>query len=476
MKNDEEYETAERPVEDQTIEAGGARGRVDMLRPPGAGFATQHAPVTLRFRDAQLERAYLQGEYSRTRAWILGSLVFGLTMTLLFYPLDGMFIAPDALAGVHAIRLFVMAVMPLIGILGVLTIRQAAVAIPLLSICTAIYGLAWTAVAVLAGTIGEPYVAFGVTQTILFAYACLGLPFRWSATVVALTLAPIIVLSAAARPVLRGLLEDHGLLVTIALISTYGAFRHEWGSRERFLTQHRFEAEYTRRLAIQYEQNEWLRIIAGFTRHELKNAMAGIGSSLELLERTSLPDRGFEYLRRAKTSLQFMRNVLQQVANATSLDGALQLQEVEEVDLSRLVAGRAEDFRRDGGGIRYEVIVAYGVRVRGNPDSLVQMLDKLMNNAVEHSEPGGVIHVTLDTTPGYARLEVTDHGEPLPQDLEAIFRPFVSVRRPDREGNLGLGLYVAKVIAGRHGGTITAEPTADRPGARFIVALPLLKQ
>jgi signal transduction histidine kinase len=57
-----------------------------------------------------------------------------------------------------------------------------------------------------------------------------------------------------------------------------------------------------------------------------------------------------------------------------------------------------------------------------------------------------------------------------------MFRPFVSIRRPDREGNLGLGLYVAKLIAGRHGGTISAEPTADRPGARFIVALPLLGQ
>ena len=471
MKNDEEYESVGSSVEDLAI-AEGARGRVGIVPPPVADVATQHASVTLRFRDAQLERTYLQGEYSRIRRWSLGSLVLGLAMTPFFYPLDAMFIAPGSFATVHAIRLLVTAV-PLIGILGVLTIPHAPVAIPLMSICMAIYGLAWTAIGVLAGTIGEPYVALGVTQTILFTYMCLGLPFRWSATVVALTLAPIIAVSAT-----RGLSSEDfwvttASLATVALISSYGAFRHERGSRERFLTQHRFEAEYTRRLAIQYEQNEWLRIIAGFTRHELKNAMAGIGSSLELLERSGLSDGGPEYLRRAKFSLQFMRNVLQQVANATSLDGALQLQEVEEVDISRLVAGRAEDFRRDGGDIHYEVNVAEGVRVRGNPDSLVQMLDKLMNNAVERSEPGGVIHVALDTTPGYARLTVANHGEPLPSDVEAIFRPFVSLGRPGRDGSLGLGLYVAKVIAVRHGGTIKAEPTADRPGARFTVALPL---
>lgn len=474
MTKHEGNEAATRGAEDRAIKAEGARGRIGIVPPAGADFATQHAPVTLRFRDAELEHAYLQGEYIRVRVWILGSLAIGLAMTLLFYPLDSMFIPREFLSTVQAIRFFVMAVMPVIGILGVLAISQATVAIPFLAACAAIYGLAWTAICVIAGTSHEPYVAFGVTQTILFTYVCLGLPFRWSAAVVALTLAPILSFSAAHGLASEDFWRTTTSLATIGLIATYGAFRHEWGARERFLAQHRFEAEYTRRLAIQSEQNGWLRIIASFTRHELKNAMAGIGSSLELLEHTGLHDRGSEYLRRAKFSLQLMRNVLQQVANATSLEGALQLQEVEEVDLSRLVAGRAEDFRRDAGNFHYEVKVADGIRVRGNPDSLVQMLDKLMNNAIEHSEPAGRIQVALDTTPGCARLTVTDHGEPLPQDIEAIFRPFVSIRRPDREGNLGLGLYVAKVIAGRHGGTISAESTTDRPGARFIVSLPLL--
>ena len=212
MTKHEGNESAARGVEDAAIEADGARGRIGIVARTAADFAAQHAAVTLRFRDAQLEYAYLQGEYRRVRAWILGSLAFGLTMTLLFYPLDRMFIPRDALATVHAIRLFVMAVMCLIGILGVLAISQASVAIPFLAVCTAIYGLAWTAIGIIAGTIDEPYLAFGVTQTILFAYVCLGLPFRWSAAVVALTLAPILVFSAAHGLVVRGFLEDHDVL------------------------------------------------------------------------------------------------------------------------------------------------------------------------------------------------------------------------------------------------------------------------
>ena len=42
------------------------------------------------------------------------------------------------------------------------------------------------------------------------------------------------------------------------------------------------------------------------------------------------------------------------------------------------------------------------------------------------------------------------------------------------EGNLGLDLYIAQTIARSHGGSIRAEPTSDRPGATFVVDLPLL--
>jgi len=125
MKNDEEYESVGSSVEHLAI-AEGAHGRVGIVPPPVADFATQHGLVTLRFRDPQLERTYLQGEYSRIRRWSLGSLVLGLAITPFFYPLDSMFIAPSSIAAVHAIRLLVMAV-SLIGILGVLTIPQAPV-------------------------------------------------------------------------------------------------------------------------------------------------------------------------------------------------------------------------------------------------------------------------------------------------------------------------------------------------------------
>jgi len=436
--------------------------------------ALQHDPVMLRFRDATLERTYLQGEYDRNRRWILGSLALGFAIVLLFYPLDRLFIPAEALNRVHAVRISVLAGAPLLGLVGLLVIHRAAIAIPFLFTCVAMAGLAWSAIRGLSGASAEPYVAFGAAQTVLFAYICMGLPFRWSASAVAITLAPIFVLSAEQGIGSSDFWYTAASLTTIALIASYGAFRQEWASRERFLAQDRFEAEYMRRLAMEHERSEWLSVIAGFTRHELKNAMAGIGSSLELLERLSLSASGAAYVDRAKRSLQLMRTILTQVANATSLESALELQELEKIDLSRLVAGRGDDLRRADEAHRCEFVVKDGVHVLGNADSLLQMLDKLLNNALEHSGHHDLIRVSLEASNDRALLTVLNHGEPLPADIDSLFRPFVSAGPATREGNLGLGLYVAQTIARRHGGTIHAAPPADRPGAVFVVDLPLL--
>lgn len=353
-------------------------------------------------------------------------------------------------------------------------IRRAAIAIPYLFACTLFAALGWTLIRAVSGPSAEPYIAFGVAQTALFIYACMGLPFRWSAPAVALTLLPIIALSTG-----RGLDSNDfwyttASLVTVALIASFGALRHEWASRERFLAQRRFEAEYARRLETERERSEWLSLIAGFTRHELKNAMAGVGSSLQLLERLGLPAAGSEYVERARRSLQFMRNILTRVGAATSLESALKRQELEDVDLSRLVSGRVDDFRFEHPDRRCKSVVAEGLRVRGNADSLLQMLDKLLNNAVEHSGPDDPIRVTLRASEDRAWVTVTNHGDALPAEADTLFRPFVSAAPSPEEGNLGLGLYVAQTIARSHGGSIRAEPTSDRPGATFVVDLPLL--
>jgi signal transduction histidine kinase len=430
---------------------------------------------TLRFPDRDMESSYRRSEFASHRRGVIGSLFVGLAITLLFYPLDEQFVAPGLLPLMHELRLLLLAPLPVLGIAGLVLIDSTTVATSVTFVLLTVYGLAWTAILAVVGPASEPYLALGVANTLLFAYICLALPFRLASTAVAAMVLPFLALSAWQGLEERYFWYSAASLFTVWLVTGYGSLRYELVSRDRFLGRHRLEQEYTRRLASERERVEWLSLVAGFTRHELRNAMAGIGTSLQLLERTELPRDGTTYVERATRSLDFMRSVLQKVADATSLEAALETQEMRDVDLSRLVAERAEDFRREAAPRRCDVTVGEGVHVHGSPDSLLQLLDKLLNNALEHTPPDGLIGVSLERHPDGARLEVMNLGVPLPSDVERLFRPLVSLRTSGEQGHLGLGLYVAQVIANRHGGAIRAEPTVDRPGARFIVELPALQ-
>ena len=422
-----------------------------------------------------MESSYLQSEFVSHRRWVIGSLFVGLAITLLFYPLDELFVAPSVLPLMHELRLLLLAPLPLFGIVGLILIESATAAMSFTFVLLALYGLAWTAILGVVGPASEPYLALGVANTILFAYTCLALPFRVSGIAAAAIVLPFLALSAWQGLENRLIWYSTASLLTVWLITGYGSLRYERVSRDRFLGRHRLEQEYARRLASERERVEWLSLVAGFTRHELRNAMAGIGTSLQLLERSGLSGDGTTYVERATRSLDFMRGVLRKVADATTLEAALETQEMRDVDLSRLVAERAEDFGREAAPRRCEVTVCDGVHVCGSPDSLLQLLDKLLNNALEHCPPDGLIRVSLQPELDCARLEVMNFGVPLPSDVERLFRPLVSQRASGEQGHLGLGLYVAQIISNRHGGAIRAEPTVDRPGARFIVELPSLQ-
>jgi signal transduction histidine kinase len=467
MKNNEK---APNRTERRTGIRDRRRASIEQESSPATGWSW-----TLRFPDRDMESSYLRDEFVSHRRWVIGSLFVGLASTLLFYPLDELFVAPGVLPLMHELRLLLLAPLPLLGIVGLALIDGATAAMSLTLVLLTLYGLAWTAILSVVGPASEPYLVLGVANTILFAYICLALPFRLASIAVAVIVLPFLALSAWQGLEERFIWYSVVSLFTVWLIASYGCLRYELVSRDRFLGRQRLEHEYARRLASERERVEWLSLVAGFTRHELRNAMAGIGTSLQLLERTEVPGDGATYVERATRSLDFMRGVLRKVADATSLEAALEAQEMRDVDLSRLVAERAEDFRREAAPRRCEVTVCEGVHVHGSPDSLLQMLDKLLNNALEHSPPDGLVSVSLERQPDRARLEVMNFGVPLPSDVDRLFRPLVSLRTPGEQGHLGLGLYVAQVIANRHGGAIRAEPTPDRPGARFIVELPSLQ-
>ena len=234
----------------------------------------------------------------------------------------------------------------------------------------------------------------------------------------------------------------------------------------------------TRRLlervaVLRQERLTWLENLARFLRHELKNQTVAMGTSLDLAESAPSGVRPERYLERARRSLSRMNRLVQSATEATSLEAALAVESTEPVDLSGVVGERVLVYRQANLHRRVRADIAPGLEIEGQEDRIVQLLDKLLDNAVEHTVEGGDIRVTLKRDGADALLAVENEGERLAPNRDALFDAFVTVGKDGEGGqNLGLGLFVAKAIAESHGGTIEARDGAEGSGACFEVRLP----
>ena len=110
----------------------------------------------------------------------------------------------------------------------------------------------------------------------------------------------------------------------------------------------------------------------------------------------------------------------------------------------------------------------------GDEDLLRRMLVNVVQNAVQHTPAGGT--VSIDVTHGAAvTIEVTDQGHGIaPADRERIFGRFVQLDPSRRGSGTGLGLPIARWIAGAHGGSLELASSSDA-GSTFRITLPLAR-
>ena len=107
----------------------------------------------------------------------------------------------------------------------------------------------------------------------------------------------------------------------------------------------------------------------------------------------------------------------------------------------------------------------------GSPELLIQMLDKLVDNAVDFSTAGDTVAIELTGDVDTLSVSVTNPGPPLPERMRSqLFDSMVSMREGKDSRHLSHGLYFAKLIAEGHGGSITADNIDG--GVIFAVSIP----
>jgi two-component system sensor histidine kinase ChvG len=232
-------------------------------------------------------------------------------------------------------------------------------------------------------------------------------------------------------------------------------------------------------LARLAQHQAYLESMAGRLSHELRTPIAVVRSSLENLRLASNADESRTYLARAEEGLARLTTILQRMSEATRLEQALRTADRERYDFSALVRGCVEGYRLAYPGTPFELRAPESaLDVSGSPDLAAQMLDKLVENAVDFSPPGAPVRVRLAVRGRHAQLEVENQGPRLPAEMRGrLFDSMVSVRDKHSGSvpHLGLGLYVARLIAEHHGGAIEAADTAARDGVVVRVNLPLAR-
>lgn len=228
----------------------------------------------------------------------------------------------------------------------------------------------------------------------------------------------------------------------------------------------------------QLKQISWLENITHYLNHEMKNAILGAQTSLNMLSRKTDDKDLHKYIGRAKRSHEEMRNIMKAVSNTTSMEAAIMRAELSRIDISRVVNTRLSEYTQIYPNIEFNSVVSPDIFIRGNADLVIQALDKLVNNAVEHHAEGSEITIQLNHINNIAQLSVQNWGDQLPEDVEFIFGLFTSTKANAHEGNYGMGLYIAKLISDIHKGQISAASCQfqGKEGAIFELQFPLYQQ
>lgn len=225
------------------------------------------------------------------------------------------------------------------------------------------------------------------------------------------------------------------------------------------------------------QYTSYLENMSSRLSHELRTPVTVVRSSIENLGATDNPEESQVYIKRAEEGISRLNLILTNMSEATRLEQMLQTSEKETIDLAEVVKGCVEGYRLAYPLSQFTLdIGGYAIFVKGVPEYIAQLLDKLIANAVEFSHPGQPIVVDCRIVRDQAVIRISNAGPYLPQEMkDRVFESMVSVRPHQKQSqpHLGMGLHIARLITDFHNGQIRADNREDVEGVTITVSIPL---
>lgn len=221
--------------------------------------------------------------------------------------------------------------------------------------------------------------------------------------------------------------------------------------------------------------------------HELRTPLAPVLlTAAALREDERLPEDVREQLAMMERNVTLEARLIDDLLDLTRIShGKLQLR-LQPCDAPTLIQFAIEIVRNDADAKAITIestLEAVQRELTGDPTRLQQVIWNLLRNAVRFTPSGGKISIHTRDIPAadgtaWLQIEITDTGIGIePARLEEIFQPFDQGGATDenRQGGLGLGLYIARAVVERHRGQIGARSDGPNRGSTFFVRLPIAK-
>lgn len=225
---------------------------------------------------------------------------------------------------------------------------------------------------------------------------------------------------------------------------------------------------FTQVLSKLSQYNAYLENMASRLSHELRTPIAVVNSSLDNLELASSDSERQDYIARAKQGSKRLSKILNSMSEATRLEQAISKNEAEQFDIVSVLKGCVKGYE-----VTYKEanlvldIQVDNAPIHGSPEMFAQMLDKVVTNALEFKVAHSKVNIRLFKKEGKLAVSVTNEGPILPENMSSqLLNSMISVRKSTtaEQSHLGLGLYVANIIAEYHGGKLSIANLPDHSG------------
>ena len=227
------------------------------------------------------------------------------------------------------------------------------------------------------------------------------------------------------------------------------------------------------------------RLFVSNVSHELRTPLTSVKSYLEALDEGALSEPvAPDFIKVSLDETNRMMRMVSDLLSLSRIDNATSHLDIELTNFTAFITfilNRFDKIRSQNDDKKYEIIRDYPINstwVEIDTDKMTQVIDNIINNALNYSPDGGKITVSMKTTETQMILSISDEGLGIPKkDLPKIFDRFYRVdkARSRAQGGSGLGLAIAKEIIKQHNGFIWAKSEYGK-GSTFTIVLPYDKE